>query len=166
MPNTLTIEEFENLEEVRYFNEQDKSYQPVDRDSVSAWLLKKGLPQEVVGRLMDLWETGKAIGRKMYDWGKILVCAIVDFIRRHPNTTVGLCVGAVITVFVHSIPLLGQFLGPILTPLTIGIPVLAGYKMDSGCDTILDALIGMVRDFFGMLIKAFKAIVSSGPIFA
>ena len=115
--------------------------------------IKRGIPTEILTRLKELWEVSKEIAGEAVAIGKIIVMAIIDFIKANPMITVGLILGAALSTLVLGIP----FLGPLLLPLTMGISALygagVGAAMHGGdySGSPLSAAIALARKFFELL---------------
>lgn len=132
-------------------------YESIDRQKMRAYLLKRGLPIEVVTRLDDLWTATKEIWGKVLKVGKIIFLKIAEFIAKYPHVAIGILVGAAIGFLVNGIPLLGPLLSPITTALGALAGGIAGAKIDTGKDG-LQSLIIVVKDFFSLIIEIFQAI--------
>ncbi len=134
-----------------------KKYEGVDREKMRAWLLKKGLPIEVVTRLDDLWDATTTIAGHVLRVSKIIFCRILEFIKTYPNTAIGILIGAAIGALVNAVPFLGPMLAPITTALGAIAGAVAGAQLDTGKDG-LQSIIIVAKEFFMMLIDIFKAI--------
>lgn len=135
----------------------EKDYRNVNRVKMRAYLLKKGLPIEVVTRLDDLWDATKKIGGKVIEVGKVIFCRIMQFIGTYPKTAIGILVGAAIGSLASAVPLLGSLLAPITTALGAVMGGLAGAKMDTGKNE-LECVMQIAQDFFKMIIDIFSAL--------
>lgn len=135
----------------------ENEYKNVNRAKMRAYLLKKGLPIEVVTRLDDLWDVTKSAAGKIIEVGKVIFCRIMQFIGTYPHTAIGVLVGAAIGSMTNAVPLLGPLLFPISTALGAVVGGLAGAKLDTGKGEY-ESVIIVARDFFKMLIDIFNAI--------
>ena len=115
--------------------------------------IKRGIPTEILTRLKDLWEVSKEVAGEVVAIGKIIVMAIIDFMKANPMITVGLILGAALSTLVLGIPLLG----PLLLPLTMGVSALygagVGAAMQGGdySGSPISAAIALAKKFFELL---------------
>lgn len=137
--------------------ELEESYSDVDRGKLRAWLLKKGLPIEIVTRLDDLWEDTRTISGRVITVGKIIFCRIIEFIRTYPHAAIGALIGAAIGALMNGVPILGPMLAPLSTSLGAIIGAVGGAQLDTGKGD-LQSIIMVARDFFRMLIDIFNTI--------
>jgi len=63
------------------------------------------------------------VGRKIIDY----ICAAF---REYPNTGFGMLFGAIVTLLIASIPVLGALLAPIVGPILIAYGILVGANVD------------------------------------
>lgn len=132
-------------------------YKDVDRSKMRAWLLKKGLPIEIVTRLDDLWEDTKIIAGHVIQVGKLIFCRILEFIATYPHAAIGALVGAAIGALMNGVPLLGPLLAPLSSSLGAIIGAVGGAQLDTGRGD-LQSVIMVAKDFFMMLIDIFNAL--------
>ena len=66
--------------------------------------IKRGIPTEILTRLKELWEMSKEVAGEAVAIGKIIVMAIIEFIKANPMITVGLILGAAVSTLVLGIP--------------------------------------------------------------
>ena len=115
--------------------------------------IKRGIPTEILTRLKDLWEVSKEVAGEVVVIGKIIVMAIIDFMKANPMITVGLILGAALSTLVLGIP----FLGPLLLPITMGVSALygagVGAAMQGGdySGSPISAAIALAKKFFELL---------------
>ncbi len=129
------------------------------------WLRESGIPSEVAIRLTDLIDVTKRVGDRIVSIGKIIVVKLVDFVRAHPNLSVGVAVGAIISLLISSIPLLGPILAPIALVLGVTIGAVVGHRMDSANAKNIEINAGLTqnvieitRNFFQLLIETFQSV--------
>lgn len=135
----------------------EDNYQTVDRVKMRAWLLKKGLPIEVVTRLDDLWEDTKYIAGRVINVGKIIFCRILEFIKSFPHAAIGALVGAAVGALMNGVPILGMWLAPITTSLGAVVGAVGGATLDTGKGDIQSVIV-VAKEFFMMIIDIFNAI--------
>ena len=65
------------------------------------------------------------IGNFVLKLGIIILEFFLFFLKKYPNTSVTILLAIVLTVFIHSIPIIGQLIAPIFFTvfLTIGVPL-------------------------------------------
>lgn len=137
--------------------ELEDYYKDVNRTKMSAWLIKKGLPIEIVTRLDDLWDDTKVIAGRVITVGKIIFCRILEFIKSYPHAAIGTLVGAAIGALINGVPLLGPLLAPLTSGLGAVVGAVAGATLDTGKGD-LQSIILVAKDFFMMIIDIFNAI--------
>lgn len=137
--------------------ELERTYKNVDRSKMRAWLLKKGLPIEVVTRLDDLWDDTKVIAGRVITVGKIIFCRILEFIKTYPHAAIGALIGAAVGALMNGVPLLGPWLAPVSTSLGAVIGAVGGAQLDTGKGDLQSVII-VAKDFFMMVIDIFNAI--------
>ena len=64
--------------------------------------IKRGIPTEILTRLKELWEMSKEVAGEAVAIGKIIVMAIIEFIKANPMITVGLILGAIIVASLNG----------------------------------------------------------------
>lgn len=144
----VAIEKVEGLE---------TTYKNVNRSKMRAWLLKKGLPIEVVTRLDDLWDDTKVIAGRVITVGKIIFCRILEFIKTYPHAAIGALIGAAVGALMNGVPLFGPWLAPLSTSLGAIVGAVGGAQLDTGKGDLQSVII-VAKDFFMMIIDIFNAI--------
>ncbi len=133
------------------------------------WLRESGLPHEVAFQLKKLVYRTRIVADHIISIGKIILIKIIEFIKAHPNLTIGIALGAAIGALVNMIPFLGSFLSPIAMALGVSIGVVAGHQLDKlkkgqtanaggNLITISQDLIEIAKEFFKLLIDIFNAV--------
>lgn len=137
---------------------QDESF-----DNVVLQGMKRNIPPEVLTRLKQIWETTKEIAGEIVHIGVIIVRAIMDFLKEHPDLTIGMALGAAVSLLTLSIP----FIGPLLAPLSLLLSTLYGGGIGAAygaTGTItadpLTVAFELAKAFFQMLVRIFDAIKS------
>jgi hypothetical protein len=116
-----------------------------------------GLPQEIVVRLDEWWDTTKIVAGEIINIGRIVIQKIWEFVAANPNMLIGAAVGAAIGALVGLVP----FIGPMLAPagMTIGAVLggIWGFESDRenrgeiikrGPIGVAENLVGMAQEFF------------------
>ncbi|MDD2719937.1 MAG: hypothetical protein PHH47_01345 [Gallionella sp.] len=135
------------------------------------YLTERGLPDEIALRLMELLEKTKEIGGRVINVGKIVLCKIIEFVKAHPNLSIGIVLGAAIGSLAHLVPFLGNFLATITIPLGAFIGAIAGHQIDkaeqgkaSGGGNLLlsvpQDMIEIAMAFFKLLSDIFNTLTS------
>lgn len=106
-----------------------------DADSYSnseifAQLNEYGLPPEIIAKLHSLVDVKKEINNKEASVGKIILIRMIEFIRENTNLATCVAIGAVLSAIVSSVPVLGQILSPITTPIIMIVMALYGRRLD------------------------------------
>jgi len=103
------------------------------------------LPAEAKAILAKIADITVTIGNAVLAIGKRLLELILYFVSEYPNASIGIIVGAVIGLAFNAIPLLGQFISSILTPLLAALGLAVGFWRDIQ-DKALRSLIGSIED--------------------
>ena len=146
----------------------------VSSSDVYLWLRNSGLPSEVAIRLQGLVGTVADAGGKVVSVGKIILLRIIEFVKDHPNLAIGIAVGAAIGALVGTIPLLGVYLAPVATAISVTIGAIAGHRLDKlekgqavntsgGLIEIGQDVIEIAKEFFKLLISVFN-IIFNNPV--
>jgi hypothetical protein len=122
--------------------------------------VKRGIPPEILTRLKDLWEITQDIAGELIAVGKIIVLAIIDFLKANPTLLAGMALGAAVSSLVSTIP----FLGPLLLPLSMVISTLYGAGVGAAMQegdysaSPTTAAIALANKFFELLRLILKGI--------
>jgi hypothetical protein len=131
-------------------------------DEVAAHLLDRGVPPELVTRLVDLWEKTELVAGEVIAVGQILVTKVVEFVKANPAIAAGMAVGAAFAALVASIPFLGPLLAPFVTPVAVVGGGAVGANLQRGHDsgTLAEGVVDLARKFFALLIEIFRGVAS------
>lgn len=131
-------------------------------DDVVIESIKRGIPPELITRLSELWQVTKVLGGEVISIGKIIVKAIFDFLAANPKLTIGIAIGAAISLFVSSIPFIGPILAPFATTLSMMYGGGVGAAMQNGDFSMspFSAGIELAHKFFEAIVAIFNAIAS------
>jgi hypothetical protein len=133
-----------------------------------AWLKDSGLPDEAAIRLKAIAEITAEVGQRVIYVGKMILMKIIEFVKTHPNMTIGIAIGAAIGVLVNAIPWIGTFLAPIATLIGVTVGALAGHRLDkaasglpqnSGLIAIGQDVIEIATAFFKLFMDIFNLMV-------
>jgi uncharacterized membrane protein len=145
----------------------------VEADSMSSsdlyvWIASSGLPDDIAIRLHELANYTDKVGNKVISVGKIILIKIIEFIKAHPYLSIGVALGAVVGLFVNTIPFIGQILAPLATVLGITIGAIAGHRLDKrrqGKEVydlniigVTEEIIEIAKEFFQLLIEVFSLV--------
>ena len=127
------------------------------------WAADHGVPPEILTRLKPVWDTTKAIAGEVVSVGKVIIQAIVDFVKENPGIAIGLAIGAVVGVLVAGVPFLGPILAPVATAVAAIYGAGVGAALDAGESTVdatnpVVAAINLARKFLDLLVTIFMAI--------
>lgn len=131
-------------------------------DEVIIPLLNRGIPPEILTRLLQLWEHTKTVAGEIVAVGKIIVRAIVDFLIANPKLTIGLAIGGALASLIAAIPFLGPVLQPFATWISIAYGGGVGASMENGdySGSPITAAIMVAEKFFQLLISIFNGVQS------
>jgi hypothetical protein len=139
----------------------------VSRIDLITRFTNKGLPQEALTRMDALWDKTKMIAGETIQIGKILLIKIWEFVKEHPNMSIGIVIGAAIGSLVQFVPFIGHLLLPISVALGAVAGGVIGHRLDKkeqgvavteGAIGVAEDLIGMAKEFFKFLIEIFNAL--------
>lgn len=85
----------------------------LDKRSQFLRLTNRGLPQELISRLDDLWDLNRACGGHVVRVGPVLLVKIFEFVDAYPEANVGMAVAAATKALVDLVPFTGPFLAPV-----------------------------------------------------
>ena len=138
-----------------------------------AWLKDLGLPDEAAIRLKGLAEITAEVGKRVVNVGKMILMKISEFVKAHPNLTIGVAIGAALGALVSAIPWIGPILAPIVTVVGVTIGALAGHRLDkaatgqiqdSGLVAIGQDVIEIATAFLRLLIDTFNLALKGAEI--
>lgn len=130
----------------------------LDETDIFVWLDRAELPVAINSRLTELWAVTREIAGQVISVGRIIVMHIIDFVRTHPHTAMGMALGAAIGALTSMIPLIGPLLAPLTAAVASFLGLAAGARLDTGCDSAMSAMILVARDFFALLADIFNTL--------
>lgn len=131
-----------------------------DKVDLITHLTNQGIPQEVINRISQLWETTKLVAGEAVSIGKIIIHKIWEFLQANPNIAAGMALGAFICLFI-------PILGPVLMPLAIAVGAVIGIRLDNyeqgntmATDAIgvLHEVVMTARKFFEIFVEIVEAV--------
>lgn len=134
----------------------------LDRIDTTTQLTNMGLPQEIITRINNLWETTKIIGGQVIHVGKIILAEIMKFIKENPHLAVGVAIGAAVGALTSLIPFFGPFLAPLATAIAMIVGGISGYRLDQvkeqkgGAIGVTQELIVIAKKFFELFGNIFN----------
>lgn len=129
-------------------------------DDVVVESLSRGIPAEIVTRLKEIWEKTKLVAGEVVAIGKIIVVQIIDFLKANPKLTIGIALGAAVSVLIAGIPLIGALLQPLSTWIATlyGAGVGAAIAKGDYSGSPLAAAIELAAKFFELLKNILNAV--------
>lgn len=129
-------------------------------DDVVVEGLKHNIPAEIMTRLAELWEKTKVIAGEVVAVGKIIVRKILDFIMANPGLSVGIALGAALTILVAGIPFIGAWLAPMVGAVSMLYGAGAGAAIQNGEDPLNPLVVArtLARKFFDLFLAIFTGI--------
>lgn len=94
--------------------------------------------------LRSLIQMTKKICNSVIKVGKVVLNIIIEGVRRLPHAVGGAVIGLVIGMLLSAIPVLGMFLGPVVTPILAAGGGLLGFAID-----VSDSVVYGLRDAVG-----------------
>nr|WP_321258919.1 hypothetical protein [uncultured Pseudodesulfovibrio sp.] len=151
---------------VQQLNTWESEFVDIDKVKAGALLQKMGVPFQIIEVMLDLWDNTKEIGKKLVNVGKIVCCKILEFIQRHPNLSLGLALGASVSLLTGMIPWIGPMLAPLVAAIAIPYAGIVGMMIDlrekgESTDNAVMAAWLAAKEFFHLLVEIFKAIKST-----
>lgn len=130
--------------------------------------LTETLPSEAVIRLKELGSVDKRVGGRVINVGQIVLGKLVEFVKKHPNLSTGVALGAAVTALIGSIPILGPVLAPLALVLGVAVGAVAGQRLDegrrpddgAGLMVVAGDLIEAAKAFFELLIEVFQVLAA------
>lgn len=133
----------------------------LEEEDLIAILSHYDVPMEINTRLIDLLHITRNIAGQVIHIGKIIIMKVIEFIREHPHTAIGMLLGAAFGALVSLIPWIGPLLAPITTALGAAYGAMVGSKMDHpGSQTPFEGLIALAKRFFEVLAEIFNILKS------
>lgn len=137
--------------------------QTLDQIDVVTKMINKGLSQEVVTRLEELWDYTVMVGEKLVHLGKIIINKILGFIDANVHLALGVAIGAAVGSLINIIPVFGQLLAPLSVAVGAVIGGVAGARLDRGQEPG-DGVIGITQEVLllaGKFYEFFASIINT-----
>jgi len=145
MKDVMVLTEAQAWEEmVKYEDEVRES----TVEDVIVYFQKKGLPQEVIMRLVNIYEKVKKVGGKIIPIGKVIIARVIEFIEAHPKMLLGMALGAALGALAFLIPAIGGWLGPYAMEIGAILGGIAGGEMDTQTTNAYQLAIAMAKEMF------------------
>ena len=93
------------------------------------------------------------IGDATLHIGKKILEFIYLFVKKFPNTSVGIVVGSVLGMLISSIPVIGFILGWMMPPLCIALGLGIGFWQDMTNPHLVEDISRAMNDIFGGISK-------------
>lgn len=140
-------------------------------NSIMNFFIDRNIDPQIAVEIDRIWSKVKIIGSRVYKIGQIIVCQIIKFIERNPNTAIALAITAAATTLSASIPFLGAILTPLIaaSSLIVGIPLAQSLDMakrgegttNNSSGSIFIGAVSLAKEFFTLLINIFQALFST-----
>lgn len=141
----------------------------IDSSDLYVWLRESGLPPEIAIRLKNLIDFTEKVADKVIYIGKIVLIKIIEFIKDHPNLSIGIALGVAVSVMINSIPFFGPILSPLALVLGISAGMIVGHRMDKAAKgismnnefsivSISQDVIEIAKEFFQLVIDVFNVV--------
>ena len=115
----------------------------LDKGVLRRWLDRQDISADAKMWIVKLSEMTVTVGKAVISIRMKIVTTTFNTLKSFPQTTFGVIVGAVLTLLVGSIPLIGALLGPILMPIFmvfgVGMGAIADFQA-SGFRARMDAV--------------------------
>ncbi len=94
------------------------------------WLNRQRLSADAKSLINSIAQTTVYVGGKIVRVGMKILSTCLNMIKTFPHTAFGVVIGAVLSVLVGSVPLIGALIGPFLAPLFLAFGVGMGAIAD------------------------------------
>lgn len=111
------------------------------------------LPADLKALLISVFDVTIQIAGATLHVGKKILEFIYLFVKKFPNTSVGIVVGSVLGMLISSIPVIGFILGWMLPPLCIALGLGIGFWQDMTNPHLVEDISRAMNDIFGGLSK-------------
>jgi len=122
----------------------------VPKDKVLKAIYDLELPAEAKAILAKISDITITIGNAVFAIGKRILELTLYFIKEYPNATIGVIVGAVVGLAFSFIPVLGQFISSILTPLFAALGLATGFRRDMQDKALKSEIEAEIRKHLGV----------------
>jgi hypothetical protein len=141
-----------------------------NNSSIMNFFIDRNIDPQIAVEIDRIWSKVKIIGSRIYKIGQIIVCQIIKFIERNPNTAIAMAITAAATTLFASIPFLGAILTPLIvaSSLIVGIPLAQSLDMakrgevttNNSASAIFIGAVSLAKEFFNLLINIFQTLFS------
>ncbi|MFC1577615.1 hypothetical protein ACFL36_01255 [Thermodesulfobacteriota bacterium] len=118
---------------------------------------KLDISSEFKSYLETISEKVSVFGDWSFKVGHKVVELSIAFVKKYPNTSAGLIIGAVIGFLISTIPVIGFLIGWLVTPLSIALGIGIGAWIDMKDNSLKARIQDDVMDIFGTF-KDVKAV--------
>ena len=129
--------------------ELSKNY--FSQNEIKNFIDNLSLSPEVKTILWSVAETTITIGKSVISIGSKIIEMIIFFVKKNPNTFIGIIVGSILGIVLSGIPVLGFILGWLLKPLCIALGMGLGFWKDMQEINLKLKVESAVNDMFGGL---------------
>lgn len=127
-------------------------YAPASSESqLSQQIDNLSLPPEMKALLAKLKDFSIQVGSVALEIGKKILEVLIYFVKKFPNTSVGLVVGSVIGLMISNIPLIGWAISWLAMPLCAGLGLAFGFWKDMKNEDLKDMASQAISQIFDPL---------------
>jgi len=134
----------------------------ITREEVIDYLLEQGIPHHLAYRIAGLLHVVIRVGDATIRIGRVILHQMLEFLRKNPGMAIGAALGAVFGMLSFSVPLIGSFIGPLLTAIGAFIGAAIGHATDR--DQLKNSfpfvVVDAAAEFFSWLVETVKAITA------
>lgn len=142
----LTGEEIKKLEDLNQTAvPEDFIMRGINNLKISAEA--KAILAEIYGQSIKIGQTVVFIGIKVIEY-------VFYFLKKYPQTAIGVVIGAVIGMLVNSVPLVGWVFGAFITPLCVALGLAFGFWSDLKNDMLKREIDARINENFGQFKNA------------
>jgi len=94
------------------------------------WIDRIDCPASLKNLLKQLVDKSVIFGKRIYQFGKFVLSALMKLCKLYPRTVIGAVIGLFIATIISSIPIVGTIIGPLATPILMVLGGIAGFYRD------------------------------------
>ncbi len=101
-----------------------------DKSVYTEWIDHIDCPAGTKNLLKKLVDKSVIIGKRIYQFGKFVLSALMKLCKLYPRTVIGAVIGLFIATIISSIPIVGTIIGPLAIPILIALGGIEGFYRD------------------------------------
>ncbi len=94
------------------------------------WIDRIDCPASLKNLLKQLVDKSVIFGKRIYQFGKFVLSALMKLCKLYPRTVIGAVIGLFIATIISSIPIVGTIIGPLAIPILIALGGIEGFYRD------------------------------------